>query len=423
MFGYFRLPSSAYEPRQSALPRLFVVLAGAALAVSAAFVSIGCDSNSTFLPPPPDGLRGSASQDLIDLPAPEAPDGTASGARSVEMILDRRDPSEIDTVLTAARTQAGLDKVRLRPNVLGDADPPSKQVELVREAVARHPLALIVEPADPSDTRMAEAIQKAQADGIPVVLLNRPLATTASNAGAAKATDAARKESTAPAPAVRPGPSATPESAGSASLVLVAPPPFAPSARQLVASAIRNAKNAGLDPKGGAVLLVNEIGDLFSGERITAIRSALKDAGITSVEEIRFSKSAEAGAKLLKEKLTTNPKPVLLFATDGLTTTAARQVMAQLIPDRLYVQAAFASDGNFTDMIRIADFAAVAAYTPNRVMRKAISTAVSLSQGRSVPARVEVPVEFFDSDEKSTTPQSPIYYKKTRSGPNAKTGP
>ncbi len=97
--------------------------------------------------------------------------------------------------------------------------------------------------------------------------------------------------------------------------------------------------------------------------------------------------------------------------------------MAQLIPDRLYVQAAFPSDGNYTDMIRIADFAAVAAYSPNRVVRKAISTAVSLSQGHSVPARVDVPVEFYDSDEKSTTPQSPVYYKKTRSGPNAKTAP
>jgi ABC-type sugar transport system substrate-binding protein len=423
MFGYFQLPSSAYKPQRSLLLRLFAVLAGAALAVSTAFVSIGCDSNSTFLPPPPDGLRGSAAEDSIDVPVPDELEGTAAGARSVEMILDRRDPSEINSVLTAARTQAGLDKVRLRPQVLGDADPPSKQVELVREAVARHPLALIIEPADPSDTRMAEAIQKARAGGIPVVLLNRPLATKASNVDAVKTTDSARKESQAPAGAVATSPSGTPESAGSASLVLVAPPPFAPLARQLVASAIRNATNAQLDPKSGAVLLVNQTGDLFNGDRIAGIRSALKDAGITSVEEISFSKSAEAGAALLKQKLTTNPKPVLVFATDGLSTTAARQVMAQLIPDRLYVQAAFASDGNLSDMIRIADFAAVAGYAPNRVLRKAITTAVSLSQGRSVPARVEIPVEFHDSDEKSTTPQSPVYYKKTRSGPKAKTGP
>ena len=99
--------------------------------------------------------------------------------------------------------------------------------------------------------------------------------------------------------------------------------------------------------------------------------------------------------------------------------------MSELIPDRLFVQSAFPSDGNgsCTDMIRVGDFAAVAGFVPNRVVRKAITTAVSLSQGRSVPARVEVPVEVHDSDENSTTPQSPIYYKKTRSAAKAKTAP
>jgi hypothetical protein len=87
-----------------------------------------------------------------------------------------------------------------------------------------------------------------------------------------------------------------------------------------------------------------------------------------------------------------------------------------LIPDRLFVQSAFASDGNYVDMIRVGDFAAVAGFAPNRVIRKAISTAVALSQGRDVASRVEVPVEVHDSDEKASTPQSPIYYK-TKSSP------
>ena len=142
------------------------------------------------------------------------------------------------------------------------------------------------------------------------------------------------------------------------------------------------------------------------------------------MEEISFSKSAEAGAKLLKEKLNANPKLVLVFAIDGLSTTAARQVMAELIPDRLYVQAAFAADGNYSR------------YDQGRRFRRSgrVSSRIGSCARRSpprsacpraasVPGRVEVPVEFFDSDEKSTTPQSPVYYKETRSGPNAKTGP
>jgi ABC-type sugar transport system substrate-binding protein len=403
MFGYFRLPLSANTPKVPGLSRMFVVLAGAILAVSSAMILIGCDSKSTFLPPPPDGLRGAMSEDTIDVPAPGL-EGASSGARSVEMILDHRDPIEIDGVMSAARTQAGIDTVRLRPKLLGDADLPSHQVELVSEAIARHPLALIVEPSDPSDTRMAEVLQKAQGDGIPVVLVNRPLIATSSNASAAR-------NSSVPTNAAGQAPSGMPDSPRSRLLVLVAPPSFTQSARQLVASTIRNAKNAQLDPHGGAVLLANKFVDPFAHERSTAIRDALKDAGITTVEEISFSKSADLGAKLLKEKLATNSKLVLVFAIDGLSTSAARLAMSELIPDRLFVQAAFASDGNYADMTRVGDFAAVAAFAPNRVIRKAITTAVSLSQGHDMPARIEVPVEVYDSDEKSSTPQSPVYYK------------
>ena len=71
-------------------------------------------------------------------------------------------------------------------------------------------------------------------------------------------------------------------------------------------------------------------------------------------------------------------------------------------------------------MVRVGDFAAVAGFIPNRVVRKAIATAVSLSQGKDVPSRVEVPVEVHDSDEKATTPQSPAYYKSREAGPKKK---
>ena len=180
-------------------------------------------------------------------------------------------------------------------------------------------------------------------------------------------------------------------------------------------SAIRNAKNARLDPKGGALIVVNSAGDPFVHDRTVAIRNALKESGIITIEEVVFSKSADLGAKLLKEKLKANSKLVLVFAVDGLSTAALRPVMTELIPDRPYVQSAFASEGKYSDMIRAGDFAAVAGYIPNRVIRKAITTAVNLSQGRDVASRVEVPVELLDSDEKSSTPQSPTYYKNAAS--------
>ncbi len=410
MIGYFRLNATGSEPKSPVARRRFVLVAGVVLAVASTIMSIGCNSNSTFLPPPPEGLRGDGSEEVIDVPAPPGLEGVSAGASSVEMILDRRDSTEVDGLLAQTRTQAGIDKVKLRTKILGEKETPAQQVELVREAIARKPLALIVELADPTDTRMSDALQKARADGIPVVFINRLPSTSASTPGVTKATGTGSPEAAASTNAASQRPQ---ESSGVRPFVLVTPTSFTEPARRLVISAIRNAKNARLDPKGGAVIVVNSAGDPFIHDRTVAIRNALKEKGITTIEEVVFSKSAEVGSKLLKEKLLANSKLVLVFAIDGLSTAALRPVLTELNPDRPYVQATFASEGKYTDMIRAGDYAAVAGYIPNRVIRKAITTAVNLSQGRDVASRVEVPVELFDSDEKSALPQSPTYLRKT----------
>ena len=200
-----------------------------------------------------------------------------------------------------------------------------------------------------------------------------------------------------------------------APMVLVAPSSFVPAARQLVASAVRNAKNAKLDPNGGAVIVSDAIGDTFIRDRKLAVRDAIEANGIDTIVDVVFSKSVETGAHLLAEQLNANPKLVLVFALDGSSTAAARQVMAELIPERLFVQSAFAAEGNYGDMTRAGDFAAVAGFIPNRILRKAVSTAISLSRGRDVPNRVEVPVEVQDSDESASTPKSPAFYKSKSS--------
>ena len=413
MFSYLRLALFRKKPKGPTMGRLLAGLAGAVLAVSAAMASIGCDS-STFLPPPPDGLRGASADDVssnANVPIPPGLEGASVGARSVEIILDRRDPSEIEEIKTAARTQAGIDKVKLRTSVLGERDLPGQQVDLVREAIARNALVLIVEPADPTDSRMAEVLQKAREDGIPVVLLNRPLGTPGSRAVALKATENTAKGSAAPPPRANPGANPIVAFTGAKPLVLVTPPSFTASAHQLVALAIRNAKNARLDPKGGAIIVINTIGDPFLHERTEAIRDALKKSGITTIEEITFHKPIEVGAKLLTEKLKANPKLVLVFAVDSISTGACRQAMGELITDRLFVQSAYAAESSYGDMTAAADFAAVAGFAPTRLIRRAITTAVNLAQGRNVPSRVEVPIEIHESPEDSSTPQSPLYYR------------
>ncbi len=265
---------------------------------------------------------------------------------------------------------------------------------------------MILEPADTADRSLAEIVEKARQNGTPVVMLNRPLGEPGTSAETPKASgEAAAKNATA---------KSTPTVAtftGVKPLIVVAPPKFIDSARKLVATAIRNTKNSSLDPKGGAVLMISGAGDPFQRDRIAALHSALKESGITTVEEINFPGTADSGAKLLTAKLKANPKMAMVFAVDSQSTTASRQVMNELIPDRMFVQAAYAAEGNYGDMTRLGDFAAVAGFIPTVLVRRAISTAVKLSQGMDMPSRVEVPVEVVESPEGSTTPQSPAFYK------------
>jgi hypothetical protein len=93
--------------------------------------------------------------------------------------------------------------------------------------------------------------------------------------------------------------------------------------------------------------------------------------------------------------------------------------MGELIPDRLFVAAAYPAEGTSSELTRVGDFAAVAGFVPSRLIRKAIATAVSLSQGHELPGRVEFAVEVNDSPEDSTTPQSPIFYR-AKSAANSK---
>jgi ABC-type sugar transport system substrate-binding protein len=392
----------------------------AALAVSVAISASGCDSSSTLLPPPPEGLRGTAAEESasnINVPAPPRLENAVAGARSIELIFDRREPAEIELINSTVRLQAGTDKVKLRPTYLGAHDRPEQQALLVREAMARNPLALVIEPAEASDRQLAEVIQSARESGIPVVLLGRPLVAKASDGGAMKGADQSAKVSAATTkPAANPALAST----GAKPLVVVAPPAFIESARQLVASAIRNAKNAKLDPKGGAVIMTNPVSDSFVNERKEAIRSALTENGITAIDEIASSKSAEAGGKLLSAKLKSSPKVFLVFASDGLSASAAKQAMAELIPDRLFVVSGYPAEATYSDMIRVGDFAAVAGFVPSRLIRKAIATAVSLSQGHELPGRVEFAVEVYDSATDSTTPQSPAYFKSKQAASPAK---
>ena len=293
---------------------------GAWFRVAAAMTTLalgGCDGG--FVPPPPPELRGAvggSSPSPTSGPVAATPDllgAATTGVKSIELVLSGgRDLEEVETEKAAARSQAGTDKARLKITVVGEersdqAPQPTThkdQATLVRDAIAHHPQALIVEPGDPGDRNLAQAIQEAQTAKVPVVVLGRAISGVATN------------------PGVRP---ATPT-------ILVAPQPFAASAKQLVAAAIRNARNAKLIPEAGAILLINTGGDAFAPDRVTAIRDALKAAGITAISELRFAKDSQVAEKLLTDRLKADPKPTLVFSVDFASTSASNAAVGNGSP-------------------------------------------------------------------------------------------
>ena len=142
-----KMPTHRNAVRLAGIPAL-----GAMLLLTAA-ASIGCDSNS-FVPPRPEELRGTGTTTSVPLKdAPSAPAGLElASARAVEIVLAPRDGDEAEVWKSAARTQSGHEKIKVKVAIAAADQPKSKQIELIREAMARHPRVLVVEPADPADS-------------------------------------------------------------------------------------------------------------------------------------------------------------------------------------------------------------------------------------------------------------------------------
>jgi ABC-type sugar transport system substrate-binding protein len=175
------------------------------------------------------------------------------------------------------------------------------------------------------------------------------------------------------------------------------------AARSMVAAAIRNARNAKLRPEDGAVLMINTASDPLVEERAQAFREALKSEGIAPIEEIRFASDVKLAREKLGEHLRTNRKPVVVVSADHIGLTASFQAMGDLREGRPYVVAGFTPEESGGNMTKTGEFAAVAIFSPERLLRRAVTVAAAVGRGEKVPDRVEVMVPAITSPENSTT--------------------
>jgi ABC-type sugar transport system substrate-binding protein len=341
--------------------------ARAVLVIVAAWASFGCDSFS-FVPPQPDELRGVAGATPVLEPT-----------KSIDFVLAAHGLDEAEVWKSSARAQAGLDKIKLK--VLGPAEPPLTQAELVREALAHNPRVLVIEATGPDDAPLVKAIEQAQSQGIPVVLAGRPLAGAKALAGAlggSKTTSNASSGHQAP-------------------IISVVPQPFSVSAKQLVSAVIRNAHYSGLEPDNSAIVVINTTGDPFVPDRSLAIKDALKAAGITTITEARFSAEANNAEKALGATLKDHPETIMVFVVDSVGSGALRGMLKNDTTHRFFVAGCYIAEGQTADLTGNVNVAAVAEFTPTRLMRKAIATAAALAQGRDLPPQVEFPIAISDA--------------------------
>jgi hypothetical protein len=378
---------------RSAGVRIGILLAGSMMGV----VAGGCGTGD-FVPPPPAELRdqiGGGSRNAAggsSKPAIDPYTGAGNRVASIEMIFARgRDAESEGADKAAARSQAGIDRARLR--VLPDddpeasknpADPAKSQAQMVRDALGRtqKPQALIVEPEDPGDPELARAVEDARAAKMPIVLLGRPLAGVK-------------------------GP-------GKAPFILVRPQSFVESARRLVTLSMRNAKNANLNPEAGAILLIPAAGDAFIPDRVAAVREALEVAKVSPVDEIRMSREGDDGVKRLTKRLEADSRTAMVFAFDFVSTSACNKVATDIGEKRPFIQAGYTSDDSLPRMALAGEFAAIADYVPVRLVKKAVSTAVAVAQGREITDPVEVPNLVRESPPSTGAPRMQAQQNKAR---------
>jgi hypothetical protein len=249
--------------------------------------------------------------------------------------------------------------------------------------------------------------------------MSRPLADfqpAGEKAGSTAAQSTADTTAASPSSAAQSSKSA----ASATPIILVAPPSFAASAQELVAAALRNAKEVGLDLQGGALVVSNTAGDPFMAVRTRAIIEALKASGVAPINEARFVKELDAGDKAVADQLEGNPKVGLVFANDHVSALAVRQNVQARAGRRPIVVACYATEDQVTDLTRSVNVAALAEFTPQRLVRKAITTAVSLSQGKDVPPRVEQPVTVHDLPTNARSLKAQLAQQREREGAKSK---
>jgi ABC-type sugar transport system substrate-binding protein len=163
------------------------------------------------------------------------------------------------------------------------------------------------------------------------------------------------------------------------------------TAKELVTTALRQAKAGGAAADGPAVLLIKERPtDLRAAARVRTLRDAIKAAGIRLLPDVMLARSGEA-RPVLERIITSEPRPGIVFTDDEMVLVTAGRSWGDITRGSLPVVVGYFEDRELMDAVGIGGCTAGVDLNFTGFARQAIETAAALARGESVPDRVEVP--------------------------------
>jgi len=293
-------------------------------------------------------------------------------ASTTPTVSDDENPAEVSTylylILPAERTPllssyeqaallaAGKEQAILRLEKPEEDAPASRQVELIRKAIADGATAILIVAQDPK--AVAPALVEAREKGISVVLLDRPVPVEG-----------------------------TP-------LTLVTQPPLAESARKMVDQVIKAVEEFKLPAEAPAVLIVHQRpDDPDLSARASALREALKGAGVTEIMEFRFEEPGAESKTLYEQAVTREPTVSMIFANDDDALAAVAGPRADSVRDGGVPRmlGGMVSQPRNLDLVSFNQAAGLVNMDIQGLMDRAVRAAIEQARGVDEPSRIVVP--------------------------------
>ena len=301
----------------------------------------GC-GNDTFAPPPPSGTKAARPV------GPIAP----IQAKEIVFILPAGDNEDLRTIESVARLQTGQARAAFRSLKVSEEEPPAKQAEMIKQAVADGASAIVIVPNAAKET--AEALAAVDQKKTPIIVLGQLPA------------------------GVKGGP-----------YTLITWPAFGPSAKLIVDAIVEDVKKASLPEDAPVLFLKADPPDMTSAARDAALLDALKTTKHPVAATVPMSSDATAKA-VLNAALKAHPKICAIIGDDVLGVSTATSVRVDMKDAGAYLIGGYCATNITIKLVDLNQNSILVDRNVEGLIRKAIASALQRTEGKSVPDRIEV---------------------------------